>query len=116
MELSFGSRLKNLRKIRGLTQEQLAESCQVSTSCVSRWENDKLQPNSGNVLALSRALHVDIAELFPVTLEELPKSLIIREVVTILEQLTHAEQVFFLDTIKRYKQMQDSSNSSLIIS
>ena len=108
METSFGNRLKNLRKIRGLTQEQLAERCQVSTSCVSRWENDKLQPNSSNVQALSAALSVDIAELFPTSTEDLPESLVIREIVSLVKQLTGDEQVFILDTIIRYKKMKDS--------
>lgn len=108
MEMSFGNRLQNLRKIRGMTQEQLAERCQVSTSCVSRWENDKLKPNAGNVQALSTALAVDIVELFPTSTEDLPKSLVIREIVSLLKQFSGDEQAFILETMIRYKKMKDS--------
>ena len=35
---AFGRQLKNLRKLRGLTQPQLAEELRVSPASVSNWE------------------------------------------------------------------------------
>jgi DNA-binding XRE family transcriptional regulator len=57
---AFGRQLKTLRKLRGLTQAQLAEEVLVSTISVSNWEraadrNGKAAaPNRENVLALVR--------------------------------------------------------------
>ena len=108
MAISFGNRLKKLREVRKLSQEKLAERCNVSTSCVSRWETDSLEPNYKNVLARSQALEIDVAELFPTSNNELPQSFIIRETVVALEQLTESEQEFFFETIKRYQEMKVS--------
>ena len=53
---SIGRKIRELRKIRKLTQEQLAERCGVSPSCISRWENDALRPTARNIESLSTAL------------------------------------------------------------
>ena len=37
-QIKIGEFLKALRKEKGLTQEQLAEQCNVSRRSVSRWE------------------------------------------------------------------------------
>ena len=34
----FGDKLQNLRKAKGLSQEDLAEKCDVSRQAVSKWE------------------------------------------------------------------------------
>ena len=39
MMLSIGDKIKALRKQRGITQEQLAESIGISFQAVSKWEN-----------------------------------------------------------------------------
>lgn len=105
---SFGEKIRELRKIRKLTQEQLAERCGVSTSCVSRWENDSLQPNSKNILALTKALDANITELFPSYAVQLPESMIIREIISILEDMSESEQKFVLETLIRYQEVKIS--------
>ena len=40
-QVKIGNFLKNLRKEKGITQEQLAEILNVSGRTVSRWENEK---------------------------------------------------------------------------
>lgn len=40
MENTLGSRISQLRKEKGLTQEELAQHLDVSPQAVSKWEND----------------------------------------------------------------------------
>lgn len=45
MNFDFGENLKNLRKQKNLTQEQVAELLDVSKQSVSRWENNATYPD-----------------------------------------------------------------------
>ena len=60
---NYGSRIKILRKRRGLTQEQLAEKMNVSTPYIAKIENGK---QTGPV-----ELAVEFSEFFDVSLDYL---------------------------------------------
>ena len=55
--------LKDLRKSRNLTQEQMAERVMVSRQAVSRWETGETQPNTDTLKLLSREFDVSINTL-----------------------------------------------------
>ena len=59
----IGSFLKELRKEKGITQEELAEMLYVSGRTVSRWETGTNMPDI--------SLLVDIAEIFDVSISEI---------------------------------------------
>ena len=59
----IGSFLKELRKEKGLTQEQLAEKMSVSGRTVSRWETGSNMPDLDILIELSDLYDVDIREL-----------------------------------------------------
>lgn len=61
--LEFDRRIKNLRKSRGITQEQLAGYLEVSPQAVSRWETGASCPDI--------SLLPQIAGLFGITVDEL---------------------------------------------
>ncbi len=63
MEQTIGSRIKQLRKSRNMTQDQLAEQVGVSAQAVSKWENDISNPD---ISLLPR-----LAEIFQVTTDSL---------------------------------------------
>ena len=63
--MSFGEKLKNLRKTRGVTQEELASEIFVSRSMIAKYETGKAYPTNE---ILQR-----IAEYFNVSLDELVK-------------------------------------------
>ena len=105
---SVGRKIRELRKIRKLTQEQLVERCGVSPSCISRWENDVLRPTAKNIESLSTALSANITELFPSYAVQPSESLIVREIVSIVEQMTEPEQKFVLETLIHYQEVRNS--------
>lgn len=61
---SLGSRLRQLRKARGLTQEALADQVGVSKPAISSWEKGKAQPRATRATALAHALGVPVQSLF----------------------------------------------------
>lgn len=61
--MQFHERLKNYRKEKGLTQEELAEKIHVSRSAVAKWENGLGLPSS--------ELLDEMAKFFGITSNEL---------------------------------------------
>ena len=51
--------IKNLRKQKGLTQDQLAEALHVTRQAVSNWENGKTEPDIETITQLAEFFEVD---------------------------------------------------------
>lgn len=62
--MTFAERLKEVRLVRRLTQEQLAERVSVEKMSISKYESGKMMPSSTTLIALSSALCVDISYFF----------------------------------------------------
>ena len=58
--MSFGENLKNVRKQRGVTQEELAEILGVSRQAISKWESDSGYPETEKLLLLSKTLNISL--------------------------------------------------------
>ncbi len=58
--MSFGENLKNIRKQRNITQEELAENLNVSRQAVSKWESDNGYPETEKLLAISKILNISL--------------------------------------------------------
>ena len=63
-QVKIGSFLKELRKGKGLTQEQLAEKFGVAGRTVSRWETGSNLPDLAIIVELADFYDVDIREIF----------------------------------------------------
>ena len=61
--MEFNEKLLELRKSRGLTQEELAEALFVSRTAVSKWESGRGYPNLDSLRQISRFFAVSIDEL-----------------------------------------------------
>lgn len=61
--MDFCEKLQQLRKRKGLTQEELAESLYVSRTAVSKWESGRGYPNIDSLKALAAFFGVTIDEL-----------------------------------------------------
>ncbi len=67
---SLGERIAYYRKKAGLTQENLAEKCSVTSQAVSKWENDLNAPDISLLPALAELLNVTCDELLGVRKQE----------------------------------------------
>lgn len=61
--MSFGTNLQYLRKKKGMTQEALAETLDVSRQTVSKWESDGAFPEIDKIIALCDLFSCNMDEL-----------------------------------------------------
>lgn len=58
--MSFGENLKQIRKQRNITQEELAELLNVSRQAISKWESGNGYPETEKLITLSRELNISL--------------------------------------------------------
>lgn len=58
--MKLADKILNLRKTHGMSQEDLAEKLNISRQAISRWEMGTAQPDTPNVLQLSKLFGVTI--------------------------------------------------------
>lgn len=73
MNIEIANRLVNLRKEKGLSQEQLAEKIGVSRQAVSKWERSEASPDTDNIILLARLYNVSLDELLR-TEDDIPET------------------------------------------
>ena len=61
--MDFGEKLQELRKKRGMTQEELAEALYVSRTAVSKWESSRGYPSIDSLKEISSFFNVSIDDL-----------------------------------------------------
>ena len=86
--MEFSQKLQELRKQKGLTQEELAASLYVSRTAISKWESGKGYPNIESLKAIAR--------FFSVTVDQLISS---DEALTIAEVDSKRKETHFRDLI-----------------
>ena len=86
--MEFHEKLQELRKQKGLTQEELAESLYVSRTAISKWESGRGYPNIDSLKA--------IAKFFSVTIDELLSG---EEVLTIAEEDQKQKEAHLRDIV-----------------
>ena len=61
--MEFNEKLQELRKLRGLTQDQLAESLYVSRTAISKWESGRGYPNIESLKMIAKFFAVTVDDL-----------------------------------------------------
>ena len=61
--MDFSDRLKELRRLKGVSQEKLAQDINISRSSVAKWENGLGLPSEDSLLLLSEYFGVDVKTL-----------------------------------------------------
>ena len=102
--MNIGNKIKELRKQRGITQEQLANCIGISFQAVSKWENDQSTPDSIKMIRLAEVLDTDIEYLStgrrsygrrpPVVLTttEVVEKVVEKPVVQVVEKIVEVEK------------------------
>lgn len=86
--MKFNEKLQNLRKQKGITQQQLAEALFVSRTAISKWESGKGYPSIDSIKLL--------ADFFSVTVDEL---LSCNQLLCIAEEDKNKTKNHFLDIL-----------------
>ena len=63
MTIELANRLAELRKQKGLSQEELADKLQVSRQAISKWERGEASPDTDNLIELAKIYEVSLDEL-----------------------------------------------------
>ena len=61
----LGRKIQKIRKVKGLTQEQLAEKIKVSTTFIGYVETGYRRPNLKMIYKIARALDAKVKDIFP---------------------------------------------------
>jgi ribosome-binding protein aMBF1 (putative translation factor) len=63
---SLGKRIKELRKEKGLSQEDLSNEAEVPLSQIGRMERGEINPTISTLFVISKALEIDLKHLVDV--------------------------------------------------
>ena len=99
----IGIFLKDLRKEKEMTQEQLAEKMNVNSRTISRWENAKTMPDFD--------ILIELAKLYDVSIEEILNG---ERTATIMEKQT--EETLYNCELPEILQLKDKNSLSRSIS
>lgn len=86
--MEFNEKLQELRKGKGLTQEELANDLYVSRTAVSKWESGRGYPSIDSLK--------EISKYFSVSLDELLSS---EEILTVAQEDNKQKEQYFRDLI-----------------
>ena len=70
MTIELANRLAELRKQKGLSQEELADKLQVSRQAISKWERGEASPDTDNLIELAKIYGISLDELVGLSSEK----------------------------------------------
>ena len=70
MTIELANRLAELRKQKGLSQEELADKLQVSRQAISKWERGEASPDTDNLIELAKIYNISLDELVGLSTEK----------------------------------------------
>ena len=61
--MKFSEKIKEIRKMQNLTQEQFAEKIFVSRNAVAKWDSDRGYPDIQNLITISEVFEISLDDL-----------------------------------------------------
>lgn len=115
--VKIGKKISQIRKLKGFTQESLAEKIGVSRQTVFKWESDAMQPTFDKMQALCSVLGVDVEyftreegvippvkeEGHPSETENPAKAVAVSQDISVEEAVAVSEETNSADRIKKEK-------------
>lgn len=104
-----GERIRNLRKSRGWSQEELASRCKLHTTYIGQVERGEKSITIKNLERIVQALNTDFSEVFIGAGSEthkLPDA--VSEMITLLQSRNSADQKFILLHVKSILEWKDT--------
>ncbi|MBE6581763.1 MAG: helix-turn-helix transcriptional regulator [Ruminococcaceae bacterium] len=108
---TIGQNIAYFRKLKNMTQEELAEKMSVTAQAVSKWECDTSYPDITAIQALSKILCVSVTELLEgiqatPEIKDAPQEIIDRRIVRIEVQVSETKIVtrFPVPVIRKAKE------------
>ena len=77
--MTFGEKLYQLRKERGLSQEALAEKLHTSRQAISKWENNNGYPETEKIILISKIFQITLDDLLMEERERRRGAMVTRE-------------------------------------
>ncbi|MDK4703871.1 helix-turn-helix transcriptional regulator [Rhizobium sp. CNPSo 4062] len=96
IDIEVGARIKEFRKIRGVTQTGLADALGVTFQQVQKYEKGTNRVSVGSLVAICRVLHIDPMDLLGVYFgrsESIEKPALLAEVKTLRTKLSDIQQL-----------------------
>lgn len=117
--MQIGASIKRVREGKGLSQKEVALSIKMDSAQYSRIENDKTDPTFSTIEKISRALGIDLSELFKA--DEVFKDVnsydrTLLEKLSMIEKLEDKEkQAFYsiLDALVAKKKLKDTLSNAI---
>ena len=70
MTIELANKLAELRKQKGLSQEELADKLNVSRQTISKWERGEASPDTDNLVELAKLYEISLDKLLGLKVEE----------------------------------------------
>ena len=115
--MHLGNKIKELRKDRNISQDELAEKINIDGRQISRYENDKMNPSIEVLIKIAEAFNISIDYLL---FDDIPKKPLKQKYFSIInkletiENLSNEDQqafIIFLDSIAAKYKMKQLANS-----
>lgn len=97
--IQIGSRIKEFRKAKGITQKEMAKRLNIPYSTYSNYENNNREPNMAQIKAIAKELEIDIFELIDMSQYETHKKEFSEIIDRELEQWQHDKEIGYSEIL-----------------